>query len=231
MSQLEAAMTAQKGTQASTEQKSSQQEPARQQSALARRNVLPALSPLWTDSFDLLNPFTLMRRMQEELNRAFSPAGNGNSSGRANSGLWVPAVELAQREGNFIVSAELPGISDKDVTVEIDDDAIVIQGEREFENTETKGGMTRTERMYGEFYRAIPLPEGANVENARAEFKDGVLHISVPVAEARSNARQIPIQTSSSSSTSAESDKAQPVSSGSAEAAVNDAATKDQKAA
>jgi len=224
-------MTAQKGTQSSTEQKSSQQEPARQQSALVRRNVLPALSPLWTDSFDLLNPFTLMRRMQEELNRAFSPAGNSNSSGRSNGGLWVPAVELAQRDGNFIVSAELPGISDEDVTVEIDDDAIVIQGEREFENTETKGGMTRTERMYGEFYRAIPLPEGADVEKARAEFKDGVLHITVPVAEARSNARQIPIQTSSSPSTSAESDKAQPVSSRSAEAAAKDATTKDQKAA
>jgi HSP20 family protein len=230
MSHLEAAMTAQKGTQSSTEQKSSQQEPARQQSALARRTVLPALSPLWTDSFDLLNPFTLMRRMQEELNRAFSPAGNGNSSGRANGGLWVPAVELAQRDGNFIVSAELPGISDEDVTVEIDDDAIVIQGEREFENTETKGGMTRTERMYGEFYRAIPLPEGADVENARAEFKDGVLQISVPVAEAKSNARQIPIQTSSSSSSSAQSNKAQPVSSRSSESAKDDS-TKDQKVA
>src|SRR3984957_2909073 len=100
MSHLEAAMTAQKGMQSSTEQKSSQQEPARQQSALARRTVLPALSPLWTDSFDLLNPFTLMRRMQEELNRAFSPSGSGSSSAGGGSGLWVPPIEIAYRHGN-----------------------------------------------------------------------------------------------------------------------------------
>ena len=220
-------MTAQKDSQSSTAQKSSQQEPAQQQSALARRSVLPALSPVWTDSFDLLNPFTLMRRMQEELNRAFSPAGNGSESGGAGSGLWVPAIELAYRDGNFVVSAELPGISEKDVTVEVDDDAIVIHGERQVEHTETKGGMTRTERRYGEFYRAIPLPDGADTEKARAEFKNGVLQISVPIAEAKSNLRQIPIQTSAS----AQSTKPQPAASQSAEPAAKSGAAKDQKAA
>ena len=220
-------MTAQKDSQSSTAQKSSQQEPARQQSALARRSVLPALSPVWTDSFDLLNPFTLMRRMQEELNRAFSPAGNGSESGGAGGGLWVPAIELAYRDGNFVVSAELPGISEKDVTVEVDDDAIVIHGERQVEHTETKGGMTRTERRYGEFYRAIPLPDGADTEKARAEFKNGVLQISVPIAEAKSNLRQIPIQTSAS----AQSTKPQPAASQSAEPAAKSGAAKDQKAA
>jgi len=215
-------MTAQKDTQTSTTQKSSQQENAPQQSALARRNVLPALSPVWTDSFDLLNPFTLMRRMQEELNRAFSPSGSGSSSAGAGSGLWVPPIEIAYRDGNFVVSAELPGIPDENVTVEIDDDAIVIQGERQIEHTETKGGMTRTERRYGEFYRAIPLPDGADPEKARAEFKNGVLQITVPVAQAKSNTRQIPIETSSST----QSAQAQPAS-----PAAKSEAAKDQKAA
>ena len=218
-------MTAQKETQSSTKPKSSQEESGRQQNALARRSVLPALSPMWTDSFDLLNPFTLMRRMQEELNRAFSPAGS--SSGMEGGGLWVPPIELAYRDGNFVVSAELPGIPEENVTVEIDDDTIVIQGERQVERTETKGGMTRTERRYGEFYRAIPLPDGADAEKARAEFKNGVLRISVPVAEAKSNARQIPIETSASS----QSAPAQPASAQSAQPASKNEAAKDQKAA
>jgi HSP20 family protein len=176
---------------------------------------------VWTDSFDLLNPFTLMRRMQEELNRAFSPSGSGSSSPGAGSGLWVPPIEIAYRDSNFVVSAELPGIPDENVTVEIDDDAIVIQGERQIEHTETKGGMTRTERRYGEFYRAIPLPDGADPEKARAEFKNGVLQITVPVAQAKSNTRQIPIETSSSTQSAQ-----QPA----APAAKSEAA-KDQKAA
>jgi HSP20 family protein len=221
---MEVTMTAQKETQSSTKPKPSQEESGRQQNALARRSVLPALSPMWTDSFDLLNPFTLMRRMQEELNRAFSPAGN--SSGME-GGLWVPPIELAYRDGNFVVSAELPGIPEENVTVEIDDDAIVIQGERQVESTETKGGMTRTERRYGEFYRAIPLPDGADAEKARAEFKNGVLQISVPVAEAKGNARQIPIETSASS----QSAPAQPASAQSAQPASKNEAAKDQKAA
>jgi HSP20 family protein len=223
---MEVAMTAQRETQSSTAQKSAQHEPAQQQSSLARRNVLSALSPLWTDSFDLLNPFTLMRRMQEELNRAFSPEGGGRKSGSAGGGLWVPPVELAYRDGNFVVSADLPGLSDKDVTVEIDDDAIMIHGERQVEHTETKGEMTRTERRYGEFFRAIPLPDGADPQKTRAEFKDGVLQITVPVEETKSNVRQIPIQTSAS----AQSNKPQPTAAQSAEAAKTESA-REQKAA
>ena len=223
---MEVTMTAQKETQSSTAQKSSHQESGRQQSALARRSVLPALSPVWTDSFDLLNPFSLMRRMQEELNRAFSTTGTGSSSGSAGNNLWIPPIEVAHKDGNFVVSAELPGLSDEDVTVEIDNEAVVIQGERQFEHKETKGGITRTERRYGEFYRAIPLPDGADTEKARAEFKDGVLQISVPVAQEKSNVRQIPIQTTAS----AQSTKPQPATSQSADAAKKEA-DKGQKAA
>jgi HSP20 family protein len=226
---MEVTMTAQKETQPSTKSKASQEESGRQQNALARRSVLPALSPVWTDSFDLLNPFTLMRRMQEELNRAFSPAGN--SSGLEGGGLWVPPIELAYRDGNFVVSAELPGIPEENVTVEIDDDAIVIQGERQVERTETKGGMTRTERRYGEFYRAIPLPDGADADKTRAEFKNGVLQISVPVAEAKSNVRQIPIETSASSQSAPAQPAAQSASAQSTQSAPKNEAAKDQKAA
>jgi HSP20 family protein len=107
----------------------------------------------------------------------------------------------------------------------------VIQGERQVERTETKGGMTRTERRYGEFYRAIPLPDGADAEKARAEFKNGVLQISVPVAEAKSNVRQIPIETSASSHLAPTQPAAQSASAQSTQPALKNEAAKDQKAA
>jgi HSP20 family protein len=212
-------MTAQNQT--STIQKSSQGEQRRQESGLARRNAPTTLSPLFTDSFDLFNPFSMMRRMQEELSRAFSPSGT-NSSSNGGSTLWIPPIEVAQKDGNYVVSAELPGLSDEDVTVEIDDEAIVIRGERQFEHTETQGGITRTERRYGEFYRAVPLPDGADTAKARAEFKDGVLQISVPVQETKSNVRQIPIQSTASS----QSNRPQ-----GSESAQKDQPARDQKAA
>jgi HSP20 family protein len=103
------------------------------------------------------------------------------------------------RDGKLVVSAELPGLDDEDITVAIQDNAIVIQGEREFEQEEDEGGIHRTELRYGRFYRAIPLPEGAKTEQARAEFNNGVLKISVPVPQEQSNSRQIPIETGASS--------------------------------
>jgi HSP20 family protein len=163
----------------------------------------------------------MMRRMQEELSRAFSPSGT-NSSSNGSSTLWIPPIEVAQKDGNYVVSAELPGLSDEDVTVEIDDEAIVIRGERQFEHTETQGGITRTERRYGEFYRAVPLPDGAETAKARAEFKDGVLQISVPVQQTKSNVRQIPIQSTASSQST------RPQGS---ESAQKDQSGRDQKAA
>ena len=220
-------MAAQREAQSSTTSRSSQEQSNRQESSLARRNVQPALSPLWTDSFDFLNPFAMMRRMQEELSRAFSPSQSGRSAGSGGGALWIPPIEQSYKDGNYVVSAELPGLSDEDVTVEIGEDAIVIRGERQQEHTETKDGMTRTERRYGEFYRAIPLPDGAETEKARAEFKDGVLQITVPAPQAKSNTRQIPIQSSSSG----QQTQRQPSGSESKSEAARAETTKDQKAA
>ena len=107
---------------------------------------------------------------------------------------WAPAVEVTQRDGNYVVRAELAGINPDDVRVEITNEAIVIQGERREERDEDKGGLHVTERRYGRFYREIPLPEGAKAETARARFENGVLEISVPVEEPRSQRREIPLE-------------------------------------
>lgn len=193
-------MSAQKINQPSTSQSNPTGEQGERKTSLARRNILPSVPSLLFDPLGFFDdsPFSLLRRMQQEMNRVFAQPGL-NSQGTASNQVWVPPIEVAYRDGNFVVSAELPGLNDEDVTVAIRDDAIVIEGEREIENEENGRGIHRTELRYGQFYRAIPLPEGAKTEQARAEFKDGVLQISVPVPQEQRNERQIPIETTGSS--------------------------------
>jgi HSP20 family protein len=194
-------MSAQRGNQPSTSQSTSRGEQRGRESSLARQSVIPPLPFLLLDPLGFFgdSPFSLLRGMQQEINRVFGQQGRTTNQGDASNTFWVPPIEVAYRDGNFVVSAELPGLTDEDVSVAITDSAIVIEGEREVEREEDEGGVRRTELRYGQFYRAIPLPEGANVEQARAEIKDGVLQVSVPVPQAQSNVRQIPIETTGSS--------------------------------
>ena len=176
----------------------------RQEGALARHSVLPSLPSLLLDPLGFFDddPFSLMRRMQREMTRVFGQAGIDGSrrSGDVLSTAWIPATEIAYRDGNLIVSAELPGLTENDVKVEVNDNFLIIHGERKMEQQENEGDVRRTERRYGEFYRAIALPEGADAQNARAEFRNGVLQVTIPVPEQQSNVREIPVQAASSQS-------------------------------
>ncbi len=150
--------------------------------------------PFWSTS-ELFgtSPFTLMRRFAENMEHAFS--GNWEAGlGREQSGMWSPAIDVSQRGDRLVVRADLPGLAQNDVKVETLDNHLVIQGERRQEHEEQEGGYRRSERRYGSFYRSIPLPEGAQTEQARAEFKDGVLEVSVPVPASKQRGRTIPIE-------------------------------------
>ena len=103
-------------------------------------------------------------------------------------------MEVSQQDGNYQVRAELPGINPSDVKLELTDEALIIEGERNAETHENKGGVQLTERQYGRFYRSIPLPEGAKGEEAKARFENGVLEVTVPVQEPKETRRQIPIE-------------------------------------
>jgi HSP20 family protein len=171
-----------------------------QRGAMARRMNFP-VSLVTPIDFLRMNPFSLMRRMTEEMDRVFGDTGlAGESTG---DGLWSPAIEVSEREGNYVIRAELPGLKPEDVKLEIENEALVLQGERRDERQEEAGGARRTEIRYGRFYRSIPLPEGANIEQARANFENGVLEVTVPVPQQQSQRKQIPIQTGSAASASA----------------------------
>jgi len=138
------------------------------------------------------NPFSLLRRMTEEMDRMFQETGLERETSTGSG--WSPAIDVSQREGTYNIHAELPGLEPQDVKVEVENDALVIQGERRSEHEEKQGGMQRSERQYGFFYRSIPLPEGAKVDQAKAKFNNGVLEIAIPVPEQQSNRRSIPIE-------------------------------------
>ena len=146
------------------------------------------------DPTEFVNPFALMRRLRDEVDRVFS---QGNGTRDIGDVIWVPPIEVESHDGNLIVSAELPGVPDEDIQVEITNEALVIRGERQIEREENDRGVRRTELRYGQFYRAIPLPDGADVEKAKAELNNGVLRVTIPVSEAKSGKRQIPVQASS----------------------------------
>jgi HSP20 family protein len=129
--------------------------------------------------------------MSEEMERVLSGLPTAQPDGGA--AFWVPAIEVTENNGACVIRAELPGLKTEDVKVEVADGVLTLEGERKVEHEAEHGGVYRTERMYGRFYRRIPLPDGAKVDRAQAKFDNGVLEISVPVAH--DNRRQIPVRT------------------------------------
>ena len=191
-------------TQLSTSQRDRQ---GGQQTGMSRQggqSRVPSVPSLLLDPLSLFgdNPFSLIRRMQQDINRVFSSAGGRSAQDAETStaAVWVPPIEIEARDNNLVVSVELPGLDDEDVEVDITDDMLIVQGEREVERDQDDRGVRRTERQYGRFYRAIALPDGADTDKATAEFDNGVLRITIPVAQDQSSGvRQIPIRASGSS--------------------------------
>jgi len=166
--------------------------------SVMRRSFDPLFANPW--EFFSANPFSLMRRMNEEMDRFFNQTAGGWRRGEQ-GGFWSPAIEVAERDGKYVVHAELPGLKPEEVKVELRDNTLVIQGERRSEHEETRGDIHRSERRYGQFYREIPLPEGVNPEQVNARFENGMLEITAPVPQSRSNSRQIPIQSAGGQTT------------------------------
>jgi HSP20 family protein len=139
------------------------------------------------------SPFGLLQRFMEDMDRAFedfglrprwrSPRSSGDVSSSwrgASVEQWAPDIEMFQRNHELVVRADLPGLKKDDVKVDVTDDTITIQGERQQEEETEHEGVYRSERRYGSFYRAIPLPEGAITDQAKANFTNGVLEITIP---------------------------------------------------
>jgi HSP20 family protein len=158
-------------------------------------------------------PFSVMRRISDEMDRLFENFGFGRSLFPSESGqgswdaggfgesapsMWSPHVEVCERNGKLLIQADLPGMKRDDVNVRIEQDQVVIQGERHRQQENQQSGYYRSERSYGSFYRTIPLPEGTNSESATASFRDGVLEIEVDMPRQQQRGRTLEIREGSS---------------------------------
>lgn len=149
------------------------------------------------DRMRALSPFSMMRRVFEDMERMIEQFGGGEleqPEDRAFGLDWSPRVDVRRRDGQVVVSADLPGLAPEDVRVSIADHSLVIEGERRFDRVDEREDVYRAERIYGRFRRAIPLPEGVEVDSAEARFDNGVLEISVRAPDAEGRGREIEIQ-------------------------------------
>ena len=114
---------------------------------------------------------------------------------RGPAAAFAPPVEIEENAEEFVVRADLPGISQKDVKIQLTGEVLTIRGERRQEQTEKNGNLHRSERVYGGFERSFTLNAPVHGEKVRATYKDGVLEVHIPKAE-EARVREIPIQAS-----------------------------------
>jgi HSP20 family protein len=131
-------------------------------------------------------PFRELSSLQTEMNRLFNaafegPTGGGNGGARR----WTPAMDLLETEDEFVLRADLPGLGESDVNIELEDNVLTLSGERKAEHEDKREGFYRMERAYGAFSRSLTLPKGIDPEAVTAAFDRGVLEVRVPKPEQR----------------------------------------------
>ena len=108
---------------------------------------------------------------------------------------WYPQIDVFERDNRLVTKIDLPGMKKEDVKVEVTDGHLTISGERKYETKEDKDNVFRSEREYGSFYRAVPLPAGVKLDDVKASFNDGVLEVTVPLAaKPQDQPRKVEIQ-------------------------------------
>lgn len=125
--------------------------------------------------------------LQSDMNRLFDTffQGRGGLSNGNGRRRWVPPMDLAETDEEFVLSVDLPGLDEKDLDIEVKDNVLTISGEREAEHEEEREGYHRVERAFGRFSRSLELPEGVDPASLRAEFDRGVLEVRIPKPEER----------------------------------------------
>ncbi|MCW1921279.1 Hsp20/alpha crystallin family protein [Luteolibacter arcticus] len=143
----------------------------------------------------VLRHWNSLRDIQELQNRVFNALGTG-SGGQCESRAvaeWVPVVDILEDEKEYLIKAELPGVTRENVQVTVEKGRLAIKGERPFEKEEDGRKYHRVERSSGTFLRSFNLPENADAEKVEAEFKDGVLFVHLPKQE-KAKPREIEVK-------------------------------------
>ncbi len=131
------------------------------------------------------SPFREIEAMQRQMNRLFDNLVGFTEEGYSTS--FVPAAEIEETEQALHLKLEVPGLDPKDLNVEVTANAVSISGERKSATRTEEQGMVRSEFRYGKFQRVIPLPTRIQNNNVQAEYKDGILHLTLPKTEEEKN--------------------------------------------
>src|SRR3954453_2067724 len=130
-------------------------------------------------------PLREFSTLQNEMNRLFNtvfdspaPAGNGGTMRR-----WLPAMDLVEIDDHFVLRADLPGLGEEDVNIELEERVLTVSGERKAQHEDKTEGFYRLERATGAFSRSLTLPEGVDADAITATFDKGVLEIRIPKPE------------------------------------------------
>ena len=129
-----------------------------------------------------------LRVFQDTMSRLFA---------EPNGRPWVPPVDIKETENELVVKADVPGLEMKDIDVKLENGTLTIRGERKFEAAKDEGGWHRVERSYGTFERVFTLPDSVNPEGVKADYKNGVLTVTLPKKEV-AKPRQIMVNVAAS---------------------------------
>ena len=142
---------------------------------MAVKDILPWRAQgldLWKDMEDTFSS------LQRQFNRMWTdyPGVAGDGNGRL--GRFIPTVDVDETDKHIVVTAEIPGMEEKDISLTVNDHALVLQGEKREEKKDAEHHLL--ERSYGHFRRVIPMPDGVDVDKVAARFKNGILTVEIP---------------------------------------------------
>lgn len=126
------------------------------------------------------DPWDTMREFRGELDRIFNTSPDVYTETAAS---WVPSVDIKEEKDAYVLVADVPGVDPKDIDISLEDGVLMVKGERKDERADEGEGYTRTERVYGNFYRRFTLPDTADAENISAKTEHGVLKLRIPKKE------------------------------------------------
>jgi len=141
-------------------------------------------------------PLRGLSTLHDQVNRLFNETvlrGHGEDSALP---TWSPAVDIYETENELVVKTDLPDVAEKDIDVRVENNLLTIRGERKFEKSVSEDNYLRVERSYGAFSRSFSLPNTVNAEQIHAEYKNGVLTVTMPKRE-ESKPRQVKVSISS----------------------------------
>ena len=138
-----------------------------------------------------LEPFRGLSTLQDQFNRLFNESFRNLPEESALT-TWAPAVDIYETPNELVVKADLPDVNEKDIDVRVENNLLTIRGERKFEKSVSEENYLRVERTYGAFSRSFSLPNTVNAEAIGAEYKNGVLTVTLPKRE-ESKPRQVKV--------------------------------------